>query len=1853
MCLLLILCVCFLFKLPAEKLRNTEDPSVIRDQAQKLQEWAQLTLQTCPCTLDHPDFVDFIKAPKVLEGVSPKEVPTLRQLYKIVKAQVLEDTSPEEMPALMQCPSPLEYGLIALLAYKLVEDGIASAAHGIDHKELGRRVPWLIKEFRNFFSSGWELFDMSTSHRDTVGFVESAMGEGGYHGIAMVHRIRKQMVIAHRGTVSRKDIMADIFGIMLNGITDHQKKAEMFCEEMLDKAKGEEIAVSSNLGDFELSFTGHSLGGWLAQCSCAIFKDKGWHAPAVAFDPPGTAAMLQKLVGTGKHILTTALDIKDLPIEVYLGAPNLVNTCASSTNKMLFTGVVWRIYPMQQAARSGMFGGLKDKLLYSIDQHSLVSMVQALLPTESASMEASRTQDTLIWRRRVVRWPAICWPNIQGNAAKLGSAITSPSVVSFFFSVSGLDTELKAYNKFFEFGTRVNGWEPSTSVGGWFKGDFDLQFKAEYETADWDENHNIMCCLCHPQVRGRLENFYRSNAHQKEIEQDAELIDWLGEGQLVRIPKLGDLLVLRTRKDFTLEKTQSLPCWFTCVLQDDMDRQLPPEEQRVQWFDKLFPPSMIYGKTAQQVSDEQMDQADKILALLKSTSNQNLTKGKQHIKFGNFPEAQKCFEQVLTGETELILPEDLANAKLLHVYSCCKLGIQHLQKGQFEDAAALFQRVLQERASTKTTGDWRKNVGLLHACSLYEAGKQHRSNGDWGVAKKMFESAKKTNSLPPILEDKSLNYLEESKRQIKESKGKARPDGDTEKLVVGEHLGISLYRQAKRALLLTNFNQAKDFFQQATEDEGLSDNLVERALGYIEKLDALMTADTSGSQCVFSDNCTHLLGSTRVTLGLSNGMLGLSTTTLLTSNHCNRGMVMVLNQKFPVESDLRRKLVIQLKTDIKNALQTIAKSADIEIGDVSQGSIVVHFRFVGNDQKTGSQLLEDEYLQQVDNKSSMLYQGEMTRHIDQKRTQTVTMQLGSSVGAHTPCMYQVGDTITLAQVEEEKIECKVESLLGEGATARVFRVTTNGKMCALKVFKAESSFLDLSEEASLILVANHPQSHSNVVRADFVWYEQRTNEMFFLMGLVDGGDLQMWMDDERLYAGTIEEQQQRLVAVAHQLACAVQHLHKRGILHQDVKPDNVLMTKAGKPILGDFGVASEGIMSKNMVEAMLRGATPVYASPHVRQLFFRAKVLPINQCSALLASNKITHLDDLWSMAATVFDAFAECGWRRGRSVAEVLPTENSLVSMAGDPKLMRVALPSGVLQVLQHCLGYGPETDTVTINSAVGMMLTAFAYSPPLTQDGLGGKRCANIRNNLAIALYDGGHHDRALVQLECATAADCGDARALNNLGVVQLARGDEVKATQCFNDALKVEPDHQFATFNVSLSERGGKAGNLAQFDRTGAAGAVEDSSSEVSLVGAVSFLPEQLLEVYRQSKWQRVGAGDGSWRGSTPLILLNYRLPSFTLKSDSKHLPGVWYATNQQQLFVHYNGDWCIGTVQRNFKPEFDQEMKQARDALRKLGEAERAAQKLSAEAKQIEQKLAVKNAAGDEEKFSEAEKNKMIASAETKRVEANRHSYEARQHCQEEQQYRAKAQQLTSRHSILLGEKHMSGHEEVVLDLEDTNHAPALFTGRNAIAQAIKSYEIELTDKHAFIFDTFSAQKLSTRTQTATLQYHAMDRVTETLERDEDVDSLTYQARAPQSQIQPFSQPERFNATKILEESCADLVLILGPAASGKTTLLKTLIMLILHRYGEFDLIPVLIPIIELIPILVKCDRDQGVSVIATFLQEKYPQHGHLLMQMMRMRRVVFLIDGMDEGGSSREAVQEVVTVELLEPGEYL
>src|SRR5262249_35337466 len=71
---------------------------------------------------------------------------------------------------------------------------------------------------------------------------------------------------------------------------------------------------------------------------------------------------------------------------------------------------------------------------------------------------------------------------------------------------------------------------------------------------------------------------------------------------------------------------------------------------------------------------------------------------------------------------------------------------------------------------------------------------------------------------------------------------------------------------------------------------------------------------------------------------------------------------------------------------------------------------------------------------------------------------------------------------------------------------------------------------------------------------------------FLAMELVDGAPLASWLAES---SPSLRKKLELFV----ELCLAVQHAHERGVIHRDLKPDNVLVERDGKPKVLDFGIA--------------------------------------------------------------------------------------------------------------------------------------------------------------------------------------------------------------------------------------------------------------------------------------------------------------------------------------------------------------------------------------------------------------------------------------------------------------------------------------------------------------------------------------------------------------------------------------------------------------------------------------------------------------------------------------------------------
>ncbi|HYV62507.1 MAG TPA: serine/threonine-protein kinase, partial [Bryobacteraceae bacterium] len=146
---------------------------------------------------------------------------------------------------------------------------------------------------------------------------------------------------------------------------------------------------------------------------------------------------------------------------------------------------------------------------------------------------------------------------------------------------------------------------------------------------------------------------------------------------------------------------------------------------------------------------------------------------------------------------------------------------------------------------------------------------------------------------------------------------------------------------------------------------------------------------------------------------------------------------------------------------------------------------------------------------------------------------------------------------------------QIEAVLGEGGMGTVYRAvdTKLNRPVAIKVLSDEladaSARRRFQREAQMASSLNHPHI---VTVHDAGEFEGR---QYLVTEFVDGGTLKDWA---RAQKRSWREVVELLIGVADGLATA----HAAGILHRDVKPQNVLVTKSGYAKLADFGLAKLG-----------------------------------------------------------------------------------------------------------------------------------------------------------------------------------------------------------------------------------------------------------------------------------------------------------------------------------------------------------------------------------------------------------------------------------------------------------------------------------------------------------------------------------------------------------------------------------------------------------------------------------------------------------------------------------------------------
>ena len=169
---------------------------------------------------------------------------------------------------------------------------------------------------------------------------------------------------------------------------------------------------------------------------------------------------------------------------------------------------------------------------------------------------------------------------------------------------------------------------------------------------------------------------------------------------------------------------------------------------------------------------------------------------------------------------------------------------------------------------------------------------------------------------------------------------------------------------------------------------------------------------------------------------------------------------------------------------------------------------------------------------------------------------------------------------------------QVTHLIARGGMAMVYRAqdTLLNRAVALKILYPELSedplFVErFRREAQAAANLSHP----NIVPV-FDWGEDR-GTYFIVMELIEGTSLA----DMLRGAATISAS--RSAQIVAQVAAALGYAHRSGVVHRDVKPGNILITRDGQVKVTDFGIAQAVSSEDHLAEAGSVMGTATYFSP--------------------------------------------------------------------------------------------------------------------------------------------------------------------------------------------------------------------------------------------------------------------------------------------------------------------------------------------------------------------------------------------------------------------------------------------------------------------------------------------------------------------------------------------------------------------------------------------------------------------------------------------------------------------------------
>jgi serine/threonine-protein kinase len=258
--------------------------------------------------------------------------------------------------------------------------------------------------------------------------------------------------------------------------------------------------------------------------------------------------------------------------------------------------------------------------------------------------------------------------------------------------------------------------------------------------------------------------------------------------------------------------------------------------------------------------------------------------------------------------------------------------------------------------------------------------------------------------------------------------------------------------------------------------------------------------------------------------------------------------------------------------------------------------------------------------------------------------------------------------------------------LGAGGMGEVYRAkdTKLGRDVALKILPA--SFTNdpdrvarFRREAQVLAALNHPHI------AQIHGLDEANATQFLVLELVDGESL-----DKRIARGKIPVDE--ALAIAKQIAEALEAAHEKGIIHRDLKPANIALTKDGNVKVLDFGLAKA-------VETTAGPSLDVTNPPTITTPAVMTGIGVILGTAAYMSPEQamgqaVDQRSDIWAYGCVLYEIVTGHRSFTGETIAEVLAAV-----LKDEPDL--TLAPFGMRRLLLACLQKNPKLRLQAIGDA------------------------------------------------------------------------------------------------------------------------------------------------------------------------------------------------------------------------------------------------------------------------------------------------------------------------------------------------------------------------------------------------------------------------------------------------------------------------------------------------------------------------------------------------------------------------